>query len=205
MSGWQRREFGSGSSLDIGKFVKLDTTDQRNRGCGWVFHVSSEGINGGDTVTQHGAYDTEDDAKRAAENWIREFCATAFAAIREPVQMPPPDAIVRDASGNEIVAMFYYAAAEQNLGDIADEQGFDCLAILAQDEIGENDPLYARLESLELLASEWTPAPHEGWQLALKFDGEEGPTALFIRRKSSDDAIVEMTSREAALGPEPKR
>jgi hypothetical protein len=80
-NGWQRREFGSGSSLDIGQFVKLDTTDQRDRGCGWVFHVSAEGINGGDTVTQHGAYDTEDDAKRAAADWIREFCATALTAI----------------------------------------------------------------------------------------------------------------------------
>lgn len=81
MSNWQRTEFGGRSSLTIGQFVRLDTTDQRDRGCGWVFHVSAEGINGGDTVTQHGAYDTEDDAKRAAEHWIREFCTTALAAI----------------------------------------------------------------------------------------------------------------------------
>lgn len=304
MNGWQRREFGRGSSLTIGKFVKLDTTDQRDRGCGWVFHVSAEGINGGDTVTQHGAYDTEDDAKRAAENWIRDFCTTALAAIGDsdtqpdlrranlarqqewdpndqitlayrgnelagevgeacnvikkiererlgingsrdtvahlaeeladvvicadliamhegidllgtavpakfnatsekvglktrlhpigqPNQMPAPDAMVQDPSGEEIAAMFYYAAADQDLGDIAEEQGFDCLAITAENEISEDDPLFARLESLELLATEWTPAPREGWQLALKFDGEEGPTALFIRRKSTEAVASE--------------
>jgi hypothetical protein len=69
------------SSLDVGNGVKISTTDQRGRNCGWVFHVSFDGVNGGDTMHQQGGFATEDEAKRAAEAWIEEFCNTMLAAL----------------------------------------------------------------------------------------------------------------------------
>lgn len=67
--------------LYVGSGVEICTTDQRERGCGWVFHVTFDGMNGGDTLTQRGGFATEADAMRAAEEWLLSFCESARAAL----------------------------------------------------------------------------------------------------------------------------
>jgi hypothetical protein len=66
--------------LDNGP-LELSITDQSYRGCGWVWHVSVNGINGGDTIDQRGGHATADEAKIACEEWVRAFCRDALAAF----------------------------------------------------------------------------------------------------------------------------
>lgn len=73
----------SGFDLQVGG-LQLAITDQTYRNCGWVWHVSVEGINGGDTIEQRGGHATADAAKLACETWVREFCQQALAAFLTP-------------------------------------------------------------------------------------------------------------------------
>lgn len=50
MSVWTQHRVG-GFELEAGA-LRLAITDQRDRNCGWVWHVSVDGINGGDTIEQ---------------------------------------------------------------------------------------------------------------------------------------------------------
>lgn len=77
--------------LDAGK-LELSITDQSYRGCGWVWHASVNGINGGDTIDQRGGHATSDEAKRACEEWVREFCRNALAAfVEKPTRGGPTE------------------------------------------------------------------------------------------------------------------
>lgn len=81
MSKWIGRPHGV-INLDAGS-LKIAITDQRDRDCGWVWHVSSDGVNGGDTIEQNGGFDSADDAKRAVCAWVRAFCEKTLADITE--------------------------------------------------------------------------------------------------------------------------
>lgn len=81
MSGWVQDRHG-GFDMETGA-LRLAITDQRDRNCGWVWHASVDGINGGDTVDQCGRFATADEAKRACEEWVREFCRKTLAAFAE--------------------------------------------------------------------------------------------------------------------------
>ena len=98
----------------------------------------------------------------------------------DEMEMPAPDTIVNCKNGGPIAAMFFYAAAEQDLGEIASEQGFETRTITMEDD--------ADLEFSERwfngdgsTIEEWTPTPQEGWTLAAKLDTEDGPIAIFIK------------------------
>lgn len=67
--------------LYVGNGVEVCTTDQSGRGGGWVFHVTFDGMNGGDTLTQRGGFATEPEAMRAAEEWLSIFCENVRAAL----------------------------------------------------------------------------------------------------------------------------
>jgi hypothetical protein len=72
-----------GFELEAG-LLRLAITDQTDRHCGWVWHASVGGIYGGDTIKQHGDYAKADEAKSACEQWVREFCRQAVAALDPP-------------------------------------------------------------------------------------------------------------------------
>lgn len=98
-------------------------------------------------------------------------------------QMPAPDTMVRCADGSVCAAMFYYAAADQRLDRIADECGFDCKIW----GMGEDDPLFeAYSEGDGSVVARWDPGQPFGsdWTLALTDDTENGPQALYIRKRS---------------------
>lgn len=106
--------------------------------------------------------------------------------ILDESELPAPDTLIRDAQGNVGALMFYYAAAEQNLRHIAHEQGFEVKTLLMTDDptLNEDHPLIKRYENMEGgIEMDWHPMPPEGWTLGIKFDTEDGPAALFIRRK----------------------
>lgn len=104
-------------------------------------------------------------------------------------EMPAPETMVRRADGSEIAAMFYFAAAEQNLGDIAGEQGFECRSYMMEEDFDEDHPLIVRhFEGDQTALNEWTPTSPDGWQFAAKLDTEDGGCALFIRRMAEAKA-----------------
>lgn len=99
----------------------------------------------------------------------------------DETQMPAPDTIVNCKVGGPIAAMFYYAAGEQDLSEIASEHGFDTKAV----GLDEDDALMERWADgdAEVLAA-WTPPEIEGWTMAAKLDNEDGPMAIYIRKSA---------------------
>jgi len=64
--------------------LEIAVTDQSYRGCGWVAHVSThEPDRNGDIADLCGipGHKTADEAKRAAEEWARQFCFRTLEAI----------------------------------------------------------------------------------------------------------------------------
>lgn len=101
-------------------------------------------------------------------------------------QMPSPDTLVLCKDGTSVAAMFYFAAAEQRLDQIAEEQGFECSSLLMEDEVDDDDQLLRRcFEGDETALNKWNPITPDGWTFAAKFDTEDGPMAVFIRRKTT--------------------
>jgi hypothetical protein len=107
--------------------------------------------------------------------------------------MPGPDTIVLCKTGGPIAVMFYYAAAEQDLSEIAIEQGFDIKIVVLDEENGE-DHMERWFEGDEKVLEEWQPVAPEGWTLAAKFDNEDGPMAIFI--KPSEELIAQREKSE---------
>lgn len=109
--------------------------------------------------------------------------------ILDESNLPAPDTLIRDARGNVGALMFHYAAAEQNLEYIAHEQGFEIKTLLMTDDpaLDEDHVLIKRYEAMEGgIEKDWHPIPPEGWTLGIKLDTEDGPAALFIRRKPAE-------------------
>lgn len=99
----------------------------------------------------------------------------------DEMDMPAPDTVVNCKNGGPIAAMFFYAAAEQDLGEIASEHGFETRTVTLEEE-GPDDVLSERwFNGDERALEEWTPSPQEGWTLAAKLDTEDGPIAIFIK------------------------
>lgn len=82
MAKWTKRSHASGFDLDTGA-LRLTVTDQNDRYCGWVWHVSVDHIYDGDTIERCGHLESADEAKRAACAWARAFCEKTLAAISE--------------------------------------------------------------------------------------------------------------------------
>ncbi|MGD9766811.1 MAG: hypothetical protein AB7U62_04135 [Pseudolabrys sp.] len=101
-------------------------------------------------------------------------------------EMPTPDMLVTDRNGQLCAAMFYYAAADQRLDQIAAEQGYDLCSVSMLYALDDDHPLSVRcLEGDGSVVDDWQPETPPGWSFALKHDTEEGPVALFIRLKSA--------------------
>jgi hypothetical protein len=119
------------------------------------------------------------------DNWpALEICREAKAEIeRLQKTMPAPDALVKNENGHVCAAMFYYAPTEFDLGQIANEHGFDCTSLHMEADLDEDHPLVRRYndEGDGNVVNEWEPKIPEGWTFGDKFDTEDGPIALFIK------------------------
>ena len=78
---WMPRPY-SGHELFAGE-LRLSTTDQRDRGCGWCWHVSVECTYDGGELAGRGGFASEAEAQAAAIAFVRTFCATAIGALPE--------------------------------------------------------------------------------------------------------------------------
>lgn len=95
--------------------------------------------------------------------------------------MPAPETMVQYSDGEVGAAMFHYAAEGQRFDKIASEQGFESRFLLLQD-CDEPELISAHENGASAICEIWHPEPPEGWQLAAKYDTEEGPVVMFIRR-----------------------
>ncbi|WP_439398983.1 hypothetical protein ACRQ5Q_16695 [Bradyrhizobium sp. PMVTL-01] len=80
---WTPRPY-SGHVLFAGE-IRLSTSDQRDRNCGWVWHASVECMyhREGGEIAGRGGFNTEDEAQAAAIAFVRSFCKTALDALPE--------------------------------------------------------------------------------------------------------------------------
>jgi hypothetical protein len=99
--------------------------------------------------------------------------------------IPPPDAVVRYADGSFGPLMFHYMSEGCKTKDVANENGFDIQWVEMADVLPEDDPLY--VDYFEKGASDvvrrWVPPTIDGWKIAGLFDTEDGPTAIYLRRR----------------------
>jgi len=105
--------------------------------------------------------------------------------------LPAPDTMVRCKDGSEIALMFYFATEGQSLTSIAYDQGFDVKVI--DFETAPNASRLQRLYfergvSFDYIRDQWMPAAPDGFSLAAKLEVEDGPFAMFVRRKSGRPA-----------------
>lgn len=70
-----------GFELETGE-IRLAVTDQRDRHCGWVWHVCVEAQYGSETIKQCGGLPDVEAAQAAAEAWVRSFCERTLAGLK---------------------------------------------------------------------------------------------------------------------------
>jgi hypothetical protein len=78
---WTGRGVSAGHDLQIG-LLRISTTDQTYRGCGWVWHVTAAHNYGNDALAQDGDYATEEEAKAAGIGWVRRHCEKTLTALK---------------------------------------------------------------------------------------------------------------------------
>jgi hypothetical protein len=99
----------------------------------------------------------------------------------DEMEMPAPDTIVNCKNGGPIAAMFFYAASEQDLGEIASEHGFETRTVTMEDTDPDDELSERWFNGDEKVLNEWNPPEMDGWTLAAKLDNEDGPIAIYIK------------------------
>lgn len=107
----------------------------------------------------------------------------------DETQMPAPDTLVKCKNG-DIAAMFFYAAAEQDLGDIAIEQGFKCRVTSLEHD---DDELWEEYGAGGDVLAAWQPETPDGWTFGAKLDTEDGPIAIFVQRPPNAPQLTAST------------
>lgn len=106
--------------------------------------------------------------------------------IQANASMPKPDALVSDEHGNVMAAMFYFAPGEY-YGEVAEMCGFECKTIRMEDQVSEDDPIWARYSDGEDITNLWDPVIPDGWTFGDKSDTEDGPSVILIRPLPAPD------------------
>ena len=105
--------------------------------------------------------------------------------------MPAPDTRIEYADGSIGMAMFHYAAEGQNLEHIASEHGFDCeFRELEGDDSPGAEELFEKYSdgaNGDEILKAWQPKVPDGWTLAAKYDTEDGPAVMFVRKMPLTD------------------
>jgi len=109
-----------------------------------------------------------------------------MTAILKPEDLPAPDTLITYADGSVGALMFHYLTEGMNAGHVATQEGFECQYKTMYDELREDDPIYRDYFDGDgnRWRKEWNPEPPAGWQLGAKYDTEDGPMAMFIRKKT---------------------
>lgn len=121
--------------------------------------------------------------------------------MMSPDQLPPPDTLIEYRDGVVGALMFHYATELDDLKLIAQNQGFDVAIMEMRDDLGDTHELvlaYDNGASADDVLPKWIPEPRVGWCLAAKHDTEDGPVAIFVRRKQQ--AIVGPASAYQIVG-----
>lgn len=100
-------------------------------------------------------------------------------------EMPAPETLVTYHDGQVGAAMFHYAAEGQDFGDIAREHGFESRLIWLDQEAGDPELVKAYEEGASDICARWHPATPDGWLLAAKHDTDDGPVAVYIRKREA--------------------
>lgn len=105
-------------------------------------------------------------------------------------KMPEPDTPIEYPSGEIGMAMFHYAAEGQRYDHIADEHGFECqFRELDGDDSDGAEQLWEEYgKGAHDIPGRWHPKVPDEWALAAKYDTEDGPIAMFIRKHEGSAA-----------------
>ncbi|MCX5478488.1 hypothetical protein OSH08_05700 [Kaistia geumhonensis] len=102
----------------------------------------------------------------------------------KPDAMPSPETLIDYGNGEVGAVMFYYAAEGQDYGEIAREHGFSFRILWLEDDAdADQELLVAYEEGAGDICARWNPKIPDGFQLAAKHDTEDGPVAIFIRKR----------------------
>lgn len=108
-------------------------------------------------------------------------------------EMPSPDAMIEYPNGRIGTAMFHYGMPEDTDARlVAAENGFASMFVTMEDEADrpEVEALwleYSKGGDGEDIANRWQPEIPEGWKVAEKYDTEDGPVALLIMPRPSEE------------------
>jgi hypothetical protein len=101
---------------------------------------------------------------------------------------PAPDLLIEYPNGTVTALMFHFATEGDDLKAIARDAGYD-LRWFSLDE-GDEPELWRRYsedDEGEEVVRDWNPVIPDGWQLAGKWDTEDGPTVHFIRKHEAGE------------------
>lgn len=104
-----------------------------------------------------------------------------------PADLPPADAVIDYGEGRIGPVMLHWLVEGQDAEHIAREAGFDCMWLPMDEDLRHDDPIY--VDHFEYGADDtlarWQPTPPAapGWKLVGKHDTEDGPVALWVRRR----------------------
>ena len=100
-------------------------------------------------------------------------------------RIPDPDARVMYPNGAFGPMMFHYLAEGCNLKHVAAENGFEIKFLDMNDELPDDDPLVTEYEDGSSdVVGKWDPPTIDGWELAAKYDTENGPVAAYLRKRA---------------------
>lgn len=110
--------------------------------------------------------------------------------------MPKADAVVEQPNGDLTVAMFFYGMPEDtDMREIAAANGFASM-FASMDEDSDQPGVvelwaeYSAGGDGQDICRRWQPDVPEGWTLADKYDTEDGPYAIFIKPRSSEQPLT---------------
>lgn len=103
--------------------------------------------------------------------------------------MPAPEALIAYEHGVE-AAMFFYAPDDADMVAIANYHGFHANVVtLDSDRSPEAATLLDEYsDGASDILARWSPPVPDGWMIAAKYDTEEGPCAIVIRRRDARGA-----------------
>jgi hypothetical protein len=156
-----------------------------------------------DLVAHLNKGDPLDVAIYAAFLWARRW-STAPVWPRPPVMvrsadLPPPDTLIDYGNGCCGPMMLHHAGEGGSPAAIVQACGYRICTLRLEDQESALD-LFGEYEAgAEDVLARWHPDPPEGWQLAGKHDGEDGPVAWFIRMVPTADCRLPDAAGAAAV------
>ncbi len=102
----------------------------------------------------------------------------------QSAEMPAPETLVAYHDGVVGAAMFHYAAEGSDHAAIAREHSFEHRELWLEHDAEADEALTKAYEDgASDICARWHPSVPEGWLLGAKHDTEDGPIAVFIRKR----------------------